>query len=122
MNSPQPAPQQDPLGQNLTMGRFGSAPQWAANIVIVFAFLAYMHMQDIREDKVSEQRIKSCREIQDRSVDVMEKLAAALAEYQHDCRNMNESFDRLERALQDQTRALEELRRAMGERRYGGDK
>jgi len=100
-----------PDDTNLNVGKFGSAPQWAANIVIVFAFLAYMHMQATRGDTVAEQRIKTCHDIQERGVETMDRLAATLSDYHHDCRNMTEAFERLERALQDQTRALEVLRR-----------
>jgi hypothetical protein len=110
------APKDQEGEHNLTISRLGSAPQWAANIVIVFAFLGYMHLQSSRGDTVADQRIKTCHDVQERGVDVMDRLTSVLVEYQHDCRNMTEAFERLERALQDQTRSMEQLRWAFEER------
>jgi len=97
----------------LHLGNLGSAPQWAANIVIVFAFLGYMHSQDTREDKVAEQRIATCHAVQDRGVDVMDRLSVVMAEYQHDCESMRDSFDRLERVFANQAESFERLERVL---------
>ena len=99
-----------PEAGTLTVGQFGSAPQWAANIVIVMAFLGYMHIRDGRGDKVAEQRIATCHEVQERGVAVMDRLATVMSDYHHDCASMRESFDRLERALERQADSLDDLR------------
>ena len=46
-----------------------NVPMWAANIILVFGFLAYMEMDARRGDLVAEQRIKQCHAVQEDGID-----------------------------------------------------
>jgi len=87
---------------------FSGAPQWAAVILIVAGFLTYLYMHEQflqkqyqRQDLVTVQRIDSCHDVQDRSIDTMEKLSEVLANQAAAFNSMAEAMSRLEETIRE---------------------
>ena len=85
---------------------FNGAPQWAAVILIVAGFLSYLYMHEQflqkqyeRQDLVTIQRIESCHDVQDRSIDLMDKLSDSLAKQAQAFESMSRAFKDLEETV-----------------------
>jgi len=82
---------------------------WAANIILVFGFLAYMEMDARRGDLVADQRIKNCHAVQEEAIMVMRSLRDSMANYTAQCASLGDAIEMLSREmddLQDQMRRM----------------
>lgn len=78
-----------------------NVPMWAANIILVFGFLAYMEMDARRGDLVAEQRIKQCHAVQEDGIEVMRSLRDSMASYSAQCASLGDAIDNLSQDLRD---------------------
>ena len=87
-----------------------NVPMWAANIILVFGFLAYMEIDARRSDLVAEQRIKQCHSVQEESIEVMRSLRDSMVTYSVQCAGLGDAIDNLSqdlRELQTQIQRIE---------------
>ena len=83
-----------------------NAPHWVVLLITVGAFLFYLERQDMREmerltrtDLVAEQRIESCHDVQERSIQVMSNLTEAIGKHDATINDLKEEVERIGRAL-----------------------
>ena len=85
-----------------------AAPHYVALLVIVGSFLWFLNEKEVRhdasesrEDLVANMRIASCRDVQERSIQVLESVQMSLA-------MQEETFVGLERTIHDLNRLVED--------------
>lgn len=78
-----------------------NVPMSAANIILVFGFLAYMEVDAQRSDLVAEQRIKQCHSVQEESIEVMRSLRDGMVSYSAQCSGLDDAIEGLSRDLRE---------------------